>query len=433
MLQLIIKNFTPYVKGFSMKNNWVTLDHAAKLLISGIKKTETQTFRITCELTETIDPILLQLAAEYTLEHYPSYKFIMRKGFFWYYLESSNKIPQIEKEHKPVCSDMKCLYNKKLLFEISYFGKRIHMEVFHVLADGTSTKEFFQTLICKYLSLAHKLHEPAPNWDGSLSQRTDDSYNKYYSGTNSKLKKRAKAAQIRGNHYEANFLRNITARMLSNPVREIAKKHNATITIFLTACLIQSIGENIHARERKKPIMISVPVDLRNYFPSSSARNFWGSILIRYDWSRFDNSLDKIIQDIKPQFEDMLNKEFLENQLDQQSTIENKIWAKLAPLALKQIALRIVYKKSLTEITGTISNIGKIELDEEYKPYIRAFDICSSTSKIKACLCSYDDILSISFTNPRTRSDIEKSFFRILTEKGVNVSVFSNDIEERQI
>ena len=65
-----------------MKNNWVTLDHAAKLLISGIKKTETQTFRITCELTEKVDPVMLQLAAEYTLEHYPSYQFIMRKGFF---------------------------------------------------------------------------------------------------------------------------------------------------------------------------------------------------------------------------------------------------------------------------------------------------------------------------------------------------------------
>jgi len=76
-----------------MKNTWVPLDHAAKLLISGIKKTETQTFRITCELTESVDPILLQLATEFTLDHFPSYRFIMRKGVFWYYLEDSDKIP----------------------------------------------------------------------------------------------------------------------------------------------------------------------------------------------------------------------------------------------------------------------------------------------------------------------------------------------------
>lgn len=416
-----------------MKNTWVPLDHAAKLLISGIKKTETQTFRITCELTESVDPILLQLAAEFTLDHFPSYRFIMRKGVFWYYLEDSNKIPVIEKEHKSVCSDMKCMYSKKLLFEISYFGKRIHMEVFHVLADGTSTKEFFQTLISKYISIAHKLPEPAPSWDASYSQRTDDSYNRYYSGNSNKLNKRLEAAQIRGTRYDADFLRNITARMLSNPVRTIAKEHDATLTIYLTACLIQSIGENINARERKKPIMISVPVDLRNYFPSSSARNFWGSILIKYIWDETDNTIPSIIEYIKPQFTEMLTKEFLENQLDEQSTIENKFWAKIIPLAVKRTGLRLVYNKSLKGITATISNIGKISIDEIYQPYIRAFDICSSTGKLKACICSYDDILSISFTNPRTRSDIEKSFIRILTQNNINISVVSNDIEERRL
>lgn len=416
-----------------MKNTWVPLDHAAKLLISGIKKTETQTFRITCELTESVDPILLQLATEFTLDHFPSYRFIMRKGVFWYYLEDSNKIPVVQKEHKSVCSDMKCMYSKKLLFEISYFGKRIHMEVFHVLADGTSTKEFFQTLISKYISLAHKLPEPVASWDGSFSQRNDDSYNKYYSGNNSKLNKRLEAAQIRGTRYDANFLRNITARMIGTPVRSVAKEYDTTMTIYLVSCLIQSIGENINAREQKKPIMISVPVDLRNYFPSFSARNFWGSILIKYTWNESDNSIPSIINCIKPQFTHMLTKEFLENQLDEQSTIENKFWAKLVPLGIKRLALKFVYKRSLKGITATLSNIGKINVAEQYKSYIRAFDICSSTGKLKACVCSYDDILSISFTNPRTRSDIEKSFVRILTSNDINVSVFSNDIEERHL
>lgn len=416
-----------------MKKTWVRLDHAAKLLTAGIIKTETQVFRLTCELTENVDPVILQLATEFTLKHYPSYNFIMRKGFFWYYLEDSDKLPEVQKEHKPVCSDMKCLFNKKLLFEVSYFGKRIHLEVFHVLADGTSAKEFFQTLISKYISMAHKLKEPMPSWDGSYSQMNDDSYNRYYSGSSSKLNKRLHAAQIRGTHYDGLFLRNITGRMLGAPIKKIAKEYSATVTHYLTACLISAIGENINARERKKPIMISVPVDLRNYFPSSSARNFWGSILIKYNWSKFDNSIDKIIREIQPQFNEMLNKNYLENQLEEQSTIENKFLAKLAPLALKQFALRIVYKRSLNGITGTITNIGKIDVDDKYKNYIRAFDLCSSTSKIKVSICSYEDILSISFTNPRTRSDIEKSFFRILSDNDINISIISNDIEERRI
>ena len=44
---------------------------------------------------------------------------------------------------------------RRLLFDVSWYRKRINLEVCHVLTDGTGALQFLRTLVARYLTLCH--------------------------------------------------------------------------------------------------------------------------------------------------------------------------------------------------------------------------------------------------------------------------------------
>ena len=72
---------------FKKNNGWQRLDNAAKIFPSNSTKSDTKVFRFCCELTEPVDPVLLQPALEATLESFPLYRAVLKRGLFWYYFE----------------------------------------------------------------------------------------------------------------------------------------------------------------------------------------------------------------------------------------------------------------------------------------------------------------------------------------------------------
>lgn len=410
-----------------MKNNWTSLDNAAKLFPSAITKTETQVFRITCELLEHVDQGILQKAAEDTLKVFPSYGVVLKKGVFWYYLEESDILPTVQEEHKKLCCKMDHNADKNLLFEISYYGPRINLEVYHVLSDGTGAINFLRMLVTKYLSEKHEMTEPELDIDASVSQIKDDSYRKYYTGRKQPRAKHQRACRIQGVRYMNNTLRNITGTMDAATVIAMARENKATITEFLGACMIEAIKENASHRERKKPIVLSVPVNLRTIFPSESGRNFFVTIPVAYEsGNEEEETFEDILSSVHRELKEKTTKEKLSLQLDSYSAAEHKLTNKLAPLFLKTWVLRRIYKANMKRVTATISNIGRVSLPESLHRYIRGFDICSATSKLQGCICSFNGLLSISFTNPHLSADIERCFFRKLVKLGAEVEITTN-------
>ena len=73
-----------------MKNEyaqWRKLDNAALAFPAVTGKNDTRVFRFYCELKEEIKEENLQEALERTLEKYPLFRAVLRKGLFWFYLE----------------------------------------------------------------------------------------------------------------------------------------------------------------------------------------------------------------------------------------------------------------------------------------------------------------------------------------------------------
>ena len=136
-------------------SNWRKLDNAALAFPLVTGKNDTRVFRFYCELKENVKPELLQAALEKTMEKYPLFQMVLRKGLFWFYLEHRDIRPIVKEEKKPPCSRLYIPDKKNLLFQVSYYEKRINFEVFHALTDGTGAMHFLQELVSNYLKKAH--------------------------------------------------------------------------------------------------------------------------------------------------------------------------------------------------------------------------------------------------------------------------------------
>ena len=61
------------------------------------EKDDTRVFRFYCELREAVDEEILQKALEETMEKYPLFQAVLRKGLFWFYLEHRDIRPVVKK------------------------------------------------------------------------------------------------------------------------------------------------------------------------------------------------------------------------------------------------------------------------------------------------------------------------------------------------
>lgn len=416
-----------------MKNNWNRLDNAAKIFPSAVGKSDTQVFRISCELYNKINPKILQNSLNETIKIFKVFQCILRHGLFWYYLESTDIMPQVVEENKQPCGQIYNHNKKNLLFEVSYYKNRINLEVYHVLSDGTGAMHFLTTLLTKYLSELNGIKEPSLFYSPSYIQMSDDSFKRYYTDAK-KVKKsyRRFACQLKGAKYPEDRIKVITGIMSVKALLEASHKQDTTLTVFLCACLISSISETVSERAKRKPIVLAVPVNLRNHFPSESSRNFFSMIYLEYDYGNYSGTFEDVIKKVSEDLKEGLSRKNLAQNINTYAAIEYNPFARIVPLFLKDIFLKMAYKFSMQKVTAALSNIGMINMPEELIAYIRSFNILYGTNTLQACVCSFRDTLSISFTSPLISPEIQRHFFRKLTDLGIEVEIYANQVEDEK-
>lgn len=412
------------------KKEWTRLDNAAKIFPCSTNKQDTKVFRFVCQLKSPVQEDILQKALEETLEDFPIYKSVLKSGFFWYYLETSAIKPLVHIEDSPPCGPIYDKNSKSLLFDVSYFGNRINLEVFHSLTDGTGAMNFLKTLVCRYLYLKYpEDFRDGPiqvNYDASAQQKNEDSFLKHIKPSLKGKKKLNKAVQIKGSKLSEYRLSIIEGTVSTKKLLKTARDHNTTITILIGSLLIQSIYKEIPAVYRKRPIVLTVPVNLRGYFESETARNFFGIINAGYTFSENNNDLDQIIQALNQSFKQQLNKENLIASASQYLAIERNPIIRFVPLTVKDMVLKIANKIAGKQNTCTLSNIGRVVMPECTEKFIEKFSVYNSTERMGVWVCSFKDKLTISFTSAFKSTEIQKNFFRSLTDMGFEVDIVSN-------
>lgn len=414
--------------------DWLRLDNAGKIFPATSGKRNTSVFRFSCELYENVQQKNLQQAVELTTEEFPHFLSVLRSGVFWHYLETSNIKPKVHEENKEICSPIFNRYKQSLLFDVSYFGNRINFEVYHVLADGTGALHFFKTLIYNYLTLVYtQLKENKglkPQYTAPYSVRIEDGFRKYYT---KEIRKRSlkthRAYKVKGNKTIPGTYVCIEGIMECKQVLSIAKEYNASLTTFLAAILIKSIYKEMQKSKENQDVIVTVPVDLRKYFPSDTARNFFGNIRVGHNFEKSGEELEDIIESIKNGFKKELTEEKLNKRLSRLMSFENHKILRMIPLFMKSWILKVVRKLSDLEETTVISNVGKLELPDILKPYVKSANVFVATSGIQLCVCTYENCLSTTFTSVFLETDIQRNFYRNLTKLGVQIEIRSNIIE----
>lgn len=185
----------------SKRAYWRKLDNAAKLYAATSSKKDPRVFRFYCVLKEEVQPEFLQEALNLTIQKYPIFLSVMRKGLFWHYLERSELRPCVEEEYKEPCSNIYVRDKKSLLFEVTYYKKRINFEVYHVLTDGTGATCFLRELVKNYLVLVHEKdgieNIPLEEEVITVQDQEMDGFSKYYSGLRKEKKRKRKHIRLR--------------------------------------------------------------------------------------------------------------------------------------------------------------------------------------------------------------------------------------------
>lgn len=408
---------------------WSRLDNAAKIFPPTSTRRDDKVFRFACVLQEPVEANLLQHALDRTIEQFPFYRSILKRGLFWYYFEESARIPQVQPEGIP-CAPLYSADRKNLLFRVCYFGNRISLEVYHALSDGSGALQFLRTLVFYYLMEKH-----APecgtslvlDYDASREQKRDDSFSKYFEKPEKNRNEKApKAYRLQGERMPDYRIGIVEIETSVKALLNASHSMGATMTEFLCAVLICSIHDTMSLQDEKRPVVLTIPVNLRNYFPSVSARNFFSVINAGYCFRANDDRLEAVAAAMKSVFHESLTEERLRTRMNRLSALEHNMAMKLIPLVLKDPVLRFSNWFAEQEITAAFSNIGKITMPQELAPYIRSFSVFTSTNRLQACMCSFLDRATIGFSSHFQNRDIQRAFVRRLTSLGVEAIVTAN-------
>lgn len=419
-----------------MVNNrvkWKRLENVSKVFPPIANDLDTKVFRFSCQLKEKVDPSCLQEALNLTLESFPFYNSVIKRGFFWYYFEKVDDVAEVKKEsqilYAPLYKD-----NKSLLYRVFYYNKRISLEVFHALTDGGGAAWFIETLISNYLRIKHhkdfKDDLPVIESRASIEEKMSDSFEKNYSSTKVRSKNKVlninRPYLIKGTRNIQSRTKLIEATMPVSDVLSLAKSYNTSLTVYLIAVLIDSIHKDMPSKSLSKPVIISVPINLRQFYKSNTARNFYSTIEISYNFSQLSHKLEDIINYVSQSFKEKLSEENADKLLEQYMVIEKNPFARIIPLLVKDFALKTLNIYNNRAFTSSISNIGIIRLDEKFLPYVEKFAISISASRPQITLCSFNDKLVISFTSPFEETEIQGNFFRTIAKEGVEITITSN-------
>ena len=416
------------------QNKWYQLDNAAKIVPSTASGADTRVFRITCELREAVDPDILQRAVTEAAADFPHFSSILKRGLFWYYLDESDLEPEVTPDNLPALSAIYWEGRRNLLYRVSYYGCRINLEMFHVLTDGTGAFAFLKAILSLYLEYKYGIEDLIA--DGSRSSKTDhrdDAFGKYYKKAGAKPEEQ-KSAPKRAYHLRGDRDEYLENHLLEGTVSvkkflKAARARHSTVAELCTAMFIRAILEEMSVRDRRLPIVLSIPVNLRNYFPSETARNFFGVINVAFDPVLYDGTVESIIPVVRASFERQLQQDQIELTMNSYASLEHNIAIKVVPLAIKNLVISAINHRMQRGITGTISNVGKITLPEEMEPFVRKFSCFMAAPEVQISVCSYKDYLVFGVASAFIEHPVMRNFFRDMVDMGVDVELDSNDFD----
>ena len=419
---------------------WHKLDNTANVFPVISNKTYSSVYRVAAHLKQEINEEILQEALVKTLPWFDSFGVKLKHGAFWHYFEANKKLPQVEREQTYPCAFIDPNTNSQFLFKVTYFGKRINLEVFHAITDGTGAIRFLKALIYNYIKLAYheKLSQEAlkmPIVD--VISDVEDSYHKNYRKLAYVRYKTKKAYKLSGDKLPVFTMSVIHGVVKISELLELCKQYQVTLTQYVSTLIIWCIyKEYLNEQPNRNPIKVNIPVNLRGFFNSTTELNFFSYINVGITISKSQYTFNEMLALISQQFKNQLTKENLSQTISDNVSTEKNIFVRIAPLFVKDLGVKIAYLRSTKENSVVLSNLGIIEVHDDFKEYIDTFEALIGVSKsepIKCSMCSFGDKLVFTFTSLLRDPYLQRAFFRHLSNEGIDVTIESNGVNNENL
>lgn len=417
---------------------WFKLDNAANIYPSTQTSKWTAMFRISVTLSEDVDLRILEEAQIQTLKRFPSFASRLRKGMFWYFFEHTDGAPPILEDIYNPTQPLHFRNNRYFMYRLLYHKNRISAEFFHALTDGAGAMTFLVSLVAEYLHLKNGLQVVPSKYvlpcsDSPQAEEYEDAFQRY-AGNSSNGLSEAASYHYSGTAVPLNKLLIISGEIPTAALNDKAKAYGTSIGVLLAAVLLYSVYKKQKSEKSQRALRhdakVSVPVNLRRFFPTKTLRNFSSFVNPGIKSQLGDYSFEEVLA----QVEHFMGMNITEKELNARFSgyvkVEKNLLLRIVPLFLKGLLLKIAHSLLGDRTSAsTITNLGVVEVDEAMKQYIRRieFMLGRAHGKRTSCACvSYNGNTLITFTRTIVEADIERYFFRQLVEMGIPVAIESN-------
>jgi len=284
---------------------WTPLDNAAKIYPAIRSKENTTVVRLTAVLKERVMIKHLFKAIALAEKRFPYFKVTLRKGFFWFYLEQID-LPVIPHVDKGIpCRAFNKNNDNRLLFRILIYKNQISAEFSHILTDGYGASRFLNSILIYYFRAKGVIRNNEIDSFYTINPKKEeyeDAYNTYFKENIPTVIRQPKAFHLPFSLSTKPRFDVLVAIISIADLKNKSDKKGVGITDYLIAVYLWVLQEIINdlksqnISSKNKIIRIQVPVNLRNFYPSKTMRNFSLFVLPEIDLRLGNYSFDEIIK-----------------------------------------------------------------------------------------------------------------------------------------
>ncbi|MDD3831583.1 MAG: hypothetical protein PHW00_02880 [Clostridia bacterium] len=410
--------------------SWYKLDNAG-LIYPPIAYKNNALFRLSVLLNKEVNPLILQKAVNLIVPRFPTICSTLKAGIFWYYLDSPSIPLIVEEETGLTCRTFRPDH-KHPMIRVLYKQFEVAIEFFHTATDGSGGLALFNCLLATYFELSGygeiKDRTNCPHYlDKPRYEETVDSFQ------TARNNHKGKAEHVKASHIKGEILphHSVILRKAvcdSSSLVAVAKKYGCTITQYLASRVLDSIHYQLKTtlNNDKKPIKVSIPCNLREKFNSCTYRNFSSYF---YAYYKESDTFEQLIDSVKQDFARQVNKEYFQNMINYNTNAQTNMWMRIAPLPVKNLALRLVYNAfGRTLNSSSLSNLGVVKAPREFSQHVVRYEFAFGEAfcePIGVTMASYNGLTVITCSSIVKDTLFERHLMSNLTKDGVQLCVES--------
>lgn len=430
---------------------WYSLDNAASIMPSTSDSTSTHLFGLAVTFEEDVDRGILRMALDATVARFPYFAVELRRGLFWPYLvPHRNGVPIEDDVPSAPLIDYDVNRHGHCLFRVRVGGRRLLCEFHHSIADGTGGMRFLKNLVVEYLRLKGLAPEGADRGSEALAagdpdiydlgaspgpEENEDAYDRY-ADTGLPSPENPPVAYSPRRHWIGKHRYRITCGIIPLPdVLSKARELRVSVTELLAATYLDALQElwlratPARQRRQRSTIVIDLPVNLRQHFPTGTNRNFSLTAQVTQDMRLRKRDFEDIVRRAHHEFRNANDARAFGRQIARNVGASRSLAFRLIPFPAKELLYRFLFRFFGSSIySGSISNLGSVSLPPWAAAQVRRFDFLPSpyVNKGDIGVLSWKGFLHVSLGSMDTSRELERLFFSRLRKVGLQVRIETN-------